>query len=692
MTYRFTNQQNMPPHAQAWFTMKFEPGAIVMPPPTPLVWFQTLGPLAPLMFLALTLLLAVAARAVAWDDARGRPWFVAQFEIPKKMTPRMAAQILRARWTGELAGAIADAQTGPRRRPKDQAVLRHAARVAARTGRLGDRPRALSRFLTASERRAQFTEGFRRVPRGFVRDLFIAAPLALTIVQWGLVRQLSYQAELSIVWWPVAFVLASTAIAAVVLWIALSVRPLTRRGALMKQHLLGVGVFAERTRLLERAELSERLLPYAVLTSTPRDAGARVVDLIESQAGGTGASNGWRTGEFVTWQRVLTRVLSVLMVVVAIGLPVTLPTPYPQGVLYDSYFGNLSGNMYTAVQSIDAAAVLTRTSDGAARVDVTEQLTVDFDPTGARVPQFVQQWPSTIEGQGLGLRVESVTIDGRDVPFVTQQDFDTTLLRTTLVDVLTGPLHVQVDYSLTSAAVAAEYAGSPVDSVRWAALLDGWEYNSQWGHALSADSIRISFSIANDLAQLATTGGWISRDTDSAEEAREWAASVVPFSAAESPGGAQSHLLEVTRDDFGGWPFDYTVDDVGAQVVFPTGTFTGPNATVARLSHFWQVAPLLAMLTLGTLGFGLGLAGAISRFTRARRVFVPGVFRDLIRWFGPAATLATVILFVWTTADMPTAHEYFPALGLSAVAALVGCTTGLIVTRESRRKTMTGEA
>lgn len=71
----------MPPHAQAWFTMKFEPGAIVMPPPTPLVWFQTLGPLAPLMFLALTLLLAVAARAVAWDDARGRPWFVAQFEI-----------------------------------------------------------------------------------------------------------------------------------------------------------------------------------------------------------------------------------------------------------------------------------------------------------------------------------------------------------------------------------------------------------------------------------------------------------------------------------------------------------------------------------------------------------------------------------------------------------------------------------
>ncbi|WP_255455899.1 hypothetical protein [Cryobacterium suzukii] len=34
---------------------------------------------------------------------------------------------------------------------------------------------------------------------------------------------------------------------------------------------------------------------------------------------------------------------------------------------------------------------------------------------------------------------------------------------------------------------------------------------------------------------------------------------------------------------------------------------------------------------------------------------------------------------------MPDDHEYFAALGLSAVAALVGCTTGLILTRGSRR-------
>ena len=56
----------MPPHAQAWFTMKFEPGTVTMPRPTPLFLLQTFGPLLPLMFLALTLLLAFAARAVAW--------------------------------------------------------------------------------------------------------------------------------------------------------------------------------------------------------------------------------------------------------------------------------------------------------------------------------------------------------------------------------------------------------------------------------------------------------------------------------------------------------------------------------------------------------------------------------------------------------------------------------------------------
>lgn len=217
VTYQFTNDQRIPPHANAWFTMSFEPGTFTMPAPSPLFWVQSFGPLAPLGFLAITLLLAFAARAVAWSDARGRPWFVAQFAPPKGVTPRMAALILRAPAAMELAEALVAARGSRLDSGNPRELLVAAAKVARRTGHIGDRPRAVTRYLGAAERGAQLKVGLRRIPRGFVRDLFIAAPIALTIVQWGLVRQLSEQAVLAVVWWPVAFVMASSLIAAFVL-------------------------------------------------------------------------------------------------------------------------------------------------------------------------------------------------------------------------------------------------------------------------------------------------------------------------------------------------------------------------------------------------------------------------------------------------------------------------------------------
>src|SRR5690606_26505253 len=223
--YNFTNEQNMPPHSNAWFTMPVEAETFTMPPKSTLWWVQTFGPLAPLAFLAVTLLFALAARAVAWSDERGRPWFTAQAEPPREVSPRLAAQILRAPRTMELAEAL-----------ESRSRVR-VAQVARRAGRVGDLPRALTRYLRAGERREQLRRGLRRIPHGFVRDLFIAAPTALTIVQWGLVRQLSHQATLAIVWWPVAFVLVSSAIALIVLAIALSARPLTKEGALIRQQI-----------------------------------------------------------------------------------------------------------------------------------------------------------------------------------------------------------------------------------------------------------------------------------------------------------------------------------------------------------------------------------------------------------------------------------------------------------------------
>jgi hypothetical protein len=716
VTYGFTNDQNMPPHAQAGFTMAFQPGTFTMPSPTPLYWVQVFGPLAPLGFLVLTLLLALAARAVAWSDARGRPWFVAQSDPPADLSPRMAAQILRAPEAMELADALDVAQNGGRGRGKKRddhrARLIAAARVARRTGRIGDRPRALSRYLSAVERRTQLSSGLRRIPRGFVRDLFIAAPLALTVVQWGIVRQLSYQNVLAVVWWPVVFVIVSSIISAVVLWIALSSRPLTRRGALAKQYLLGIGVYAGRTGLLDRAATTDRVLPYAVLLAAPRTAGHDVAGLIEGEIGDADASEGWRTPSFLTWPRILIRVFTVLLVAGAIAAVALIPGPYPQSVDYLSYSGDLDGTLWTKVQSVDASAELSRTADSHARLGVTERLGVSFSDEGSDVPQFAQQWPNRLDGQDLGLQVQSVTIDGGAVPFVTQQDHDTLLLKTTLADVLTGSHDVQIDYALDSAAVAAPAAsvqgGGVVDRVRWAALLDGWEYDSQWGDDPAPDPLRIEFRLSDELAALAASSGWITLDTDAGDEPRDWTPSVVPFGSvaaadandtggttgtadaaattesSSTAGAAQSHVLDLKQEQSGGWPFELTVDDLGAAADFPAGTFAGPDTGALQRSQFFAFLPLLAVLVLAALAFGLGIAGTVLGLARQSVALAPGAFRDLVRWLAPGAAIAAIILFVWASSDMPDDHPAFLPLILSTLAAVLGAAAGLAFTRSKR--------
>ncbi|MFT4306851.1 MAG: DUF2207 domain-containing protein, partial [Microbacterium sp.] len=238
-TYAFTSDDTLPPNAQAWFTMPFASGTFAMPGPTPLFLLQSLGPLLPLLFLLVTLLFTLAARAVAWSDARGRPWFVAQYDPPHGITPNLAAQILRTPRTRELAVAVATTRT-PASDTARPARLLATGRAARRAGRIGDLFRAAAGYRADPARRQQLAGDYRRIPRGFVRDWFLAAPIALSLLQIGLVRQLSHQARLAIVWWPSAFVAASVAIAAVVVAATLAARPLTEKGALAKQHLRGI--------------------------------------------------------------------------------------------------------------------------------------------------------------------------------------------------------------------------------------------------------------------------------------------------------------------------------------------------------------------------------------------------------------------------------------------------------------------
>jgi hypothetical protein len=709
VTYAFTNDQNIPPHAFAHFTMPFEAGTFTMPPPSRLFLVQSFGPLAPLVFLVVTLLLALAARAVAWSDARGRPWFVMQSEPPRGVTPGAAAQILRTPRSAELGQALRSVRSasGDERR----AAKIGAVRVAHRTGRLGDLPRAWRRYLTAPERRKQFSDGYRRVPRGFVRDLFIAAPLALTLLQWGIVRQLSHQALLAVVWWPVAFVLVSSLLAIIVLAIALTSRPLTRRGALVRQHLLGIGVYAERTDALDRETSTSDVLPYAVQFGSPRVAGERVEALLEAELGEGDATRGWRTADFLTWPRVLIRVLALALVAGSIVMVVLMPNPYDRAADdYATRYGDVPGTLWTTAESMDAVATLSLGDHGQAMLEVTEDLTVAFEDSGSEPPQFAQQWPNTVAGQSLGLAVTSVRVDAEEVPFVTEQDVDTLLMRTIMVDVLTGTHDVRIDYEMDAAAFAVDArsasaapgSGGIVDRVRWTALLEGWEYDRSWGGEEGLEPLRIEFRMSDELAALATSAGWISVDTDSSETVGDWIDSVVPFGAAEdtappregsdspvnetapSATGMTAHVLEFTPDDEYSYPFDLTVDDLGVSVDFPAGTFTGPDADALRWSQFVTLSPFIAVLGVGWLSIVLAVIGAWSGAQRRPAAFSSGGTRDLIRLLPAAGGLATLILFFWGSGDMPGDHPHFAPMILTSGAALLACVAALVLTRRSR--------
>lgn len=709
-TYRMTNDQNIPPHAQAWFTMPFEPGTFTMPPPSPLFIVQSFGPLVPLMLLAVALLFALAARAVAWADARGRPWFVARHD-PPVVSPATAAHVLgapRAIDLGEALGALPRrARRGVQAQAEAQELRVGAARAARRTGRFGDLPRALARYWFGSERRGAVADGLRRVPDGFVRDAFLAGAPALVLVQWGLVRQLSHQATLAVVWWPVAFVIVSTVLAAVIVWIAWSSRPLTRRGALLKQHLLGIGVFAERTRLLERGPSNDPALPYAVLVGEPRPTGRRVAAMLDAEIGDDAGQRRWHASGYLTWPRLLVIGASLLLLPGMIAMIALVPNPYERGIRYAALDRDVPGTIWTSVESADIVGELTRSDDGRAVLSVTERFEVEFDDSSSRVPQFADQWRTHVEGQSLGLRVDAVRIDGAEVPFVTEQLRDTLVMRTTLTEPLSGSHEVVVESVLGSAAVAAAgdeggYGQGPsVDRVRWAAVLENWDLSSMWRDADTGGfaPTRLEFRVADDLLALATGAGWISRDTDAADEARDWPETVVPFGDVDEvvADPAMHGVEETTAQEDGefvaavsfedteyGPPLALTVDDLGVRLDFPAGTFTGPDAGAQRTAQLLAVLPFAVTLGLSVLAILIAALGILAGLAEVPAAFRPGVFRDLVVWFAPAAALTSVVGFVWLCGDMVPEHPVLPALGLPMVAAVVAVIAALVLTRRGR--------
>ncbi|MDF2442809.1 MAG: hypothetical protein JWR01_1012, partial [Subtercola sp.] len=279
---------------------------------------------------------------------------------------------------------------------------------------------------------------------------------------------------------------------------------------------------------------------------------------------------------------------------------------------------------------------------------------------------------------------------------------------------------LQVGYTLESAAVAAEAvggAGAVVDRIRWTTLLDGWDYDSAWGDAPAPDPLRIELRVPAELASLASASGWNTLDTDASDSPREWTPSAVPFDSPEYAGGGStvgaasgagsgstgrtardttstttvaadgtvSHVLDLRGgDDDGGYPFYLTVDGTGATLDFPAGTFAGPDSGVLQYTRVAAVVPVLTVLLLAGLALVFGALGTWFGIVRRPRVFTPGILRDLVRWLAPGAALATIILFIWMTIDMPADHPDFGKLGIAALVAPVAAVAGLVLTRRKR--------
>lgn len=685
VTYRMTNDQRLPPHANAWFEMSFKSGTFSMPEPELFYWVKVFGPAVPLAFLMVTLLFALAARTVAWSDARGTPWYVARYDPPRGISPATAAQILEKPGARELAVALAEAQnTGTARKPSRNNLI-VAARIAKRTGRVGDIPFAVSRYLSANERARQLAEGIRRLPHGFVRDFFLWAPIALTLVQWGLVRQLSFQRTTALLWWPFAFVVLSSLVAFIIVWIAISQRPLTKKGALIKQHLRGIDAYSSQTLLLERGTSIDKALPYAVLFGNPRHVGKRIVSLIESELGEGNVSGQWLTSSFLTWSRIVVRVLSVALVAGAITFVTIGPAYAPRHDPISYQSGPIdSRDSWSDVTSFEAHATLSRTPEGLARLVVREDLTVVFSHSGTRISQFAQQWPNRVDGQELTVEVTRLAIDGKVAPHVTEPDGDTLLLRTKLTDPLEGEHSVRVEYVVESAAVAAKEKGETVDRVRWAALLRGWKFDTYWDADPGMKEMRIELTVDADLARQALSGGWMTRDANTAERAKDWKESVLPFDTKVLRENSISYQLVLTRDQNDSWPWDYTLTDLGPSLDFPPGTFVGPNATALQLKQTLDSLPFVVGMGVSLLAFLLGLYGVIAGLRRRGRVFVPGIVREAVRWLQPALTVVSFIAFVWMTFAVDADDPIVGPLGWSLLAALTVTIASLTLTTKRR--------
>ncbi|MBN9612638.1 MAG: DUF2207 domain-containing protein, partial [Actinobacteria bacterium] len=719
--YAFTNDQTLPPNSEIWISSTFAAGTFAQPPTTPFFWWQTYGPLIPLALLAVILLFSIAARRIVWADSAGAPWYLPRSEPPalpgeqakprsskpRPVTAELAARLLGKPRHAELVDALeARPQTlpgsgSPKRRER---WLGRVARAGHRAGRAGNAPAVWARRSRWALNDPIVVQKLRWVPDSYVRDTFVLAPLALTLLQWGLLRQLSEQVILLIVWWPAAFVLISTALALATLFVVRRPRPLTPAGAALKQQLKGIDAYARTTRLLDRGPVDEPLLPYAILFESPRAAGDAAVDLAVVESGDRGIARGWRTEGFVSAPAMISVVVAIGVLAASIVTVSTQSIPYPNGSDHISESSDVPGTLYTQVTGMDVAAELSRGENGRARLDVVERNTVNFETSGSRVPQFIREWPTDRLGQSLGLELASVRIDGAEVPFrrMPQPQTHSLAIVTQLEQVLEGPHEVEIRYALTDPIVAAPDGPRTIEQLRWTAWYSFWEdeyypnFHNPFDGSAPVRPLRVQFTLAPELADAVIAGGWIGYDSDRSDvpgENGNWidpwvseqrfvsdhddelhtirvgservaddgslvktidvgATEVVPESSDSNgddpPTGAEPYRL--VSDELSKYQLGLT-SDLGVRLDFEPGTFSGVRAEA--FEQYRTVYELPFVLLLGLAGAVIAASlGTLAFALRARRSASASLATIA---FGaiPIAAVAQCVLFFWCVGPMP---------------------------------------
>ena len=509
VAYSFSNDDTLPPYPDVWLDTRFEGGTFTQPETTPLFWLQTWGPIIPLALLAITTLFALVARRVVWADSVGEPWYTAQSDPPEGVSPMVAAEVLRKPRHAELIAALTD------RSQRGDEWLARVGRAAMRAGRPGNLPTALTyrvKWLTSNR---AVEQAFRWVPDSYLRDSFILGSIAITVLQWGLLRQLSHQVILSIVWWPTLFVAVSTLLALVTIWAVARPRPLTPKGALLEQHLKGIHTWARATRFFERGPADDALLPYAILREGARSAGRDVAELARVESRDEHIAREWRTEHFLSLPSLIAVGTATALFAGSIVVAATQPQPYAPTEFLTWPSSDVPGTIWTQTEGFTIDAEVTGSDTGGAVLDVTEHNMVRFTPGGSSVPQFTREWQSERFGRSLGLEINRVTLDGDDIPFRVIEGPHTTVMATQLTEVRDGLSEVVVTYRYTDAVTTV---ADGAQQMRWPALLRFWEdeyYIDRDTLSAGRNPVRpleVSLTVAPEIATKMTSGGWIDSD------------------------------------------------------------------------------------------------------------------------------------------------------------------------------------